>query len=473
MTASPNLRGYIFKCIVSDLKEANRKSKNHKLNRTIQGFLFSMVERNREGAVEGAGLKKSKAGPLQTTYSDREAMLAVKLCSELFKRGIWTDAKTVQIVSLACFHPNTKIASAALHFFLADEQDEAAEDSDEQAAELPDIKKMYHQSTINKTRRSTVKKEKQVIKESHKKRKRKEAKDAQSANFPALHLLLDPQDFAEKLYEALVRNDKAFNLDHKVLVMQLFGRVCGLHKTTVLAFYGYVVRYIAHHQQSVTAILVAVASSVHDLTPPDVLQPVVRKLADQFVHPGVSAEVIAAGINAIREVCRRQPLAMDKDLLEDLTAYKKSRDKGVMYASRSLLQLYRDVDPGLLKRRERVRFCSSSSSDTVLKACLQGKVASTTGKDRQVAAFGQRQDGVTGIEGLEVRPFSAEKDAIIERNEHSFWRPTRLIELHKAWMSKTKRLSGRLGQKPAKLTTKVLPMAAGLTWSRTTSRTFT
>jgi protein SDA1 len=356
MTASPNLRSYIFKCIMSDVKEANRKSKNHKLNRTIQGFLFSMVERDQGGSVEGTGLKKSKVGPGKATNSDREAMLAVRLCSELFRKGIWTDAKTVQIVSLACFHPNTKISSAALHFFLATEED-AMVDSDEEDADLPDIKKMYHQSTINKTRRSTKKKEKAIVKGSNKKRKRQEAKAAQHANFSALHLLLDPQDFAEKLHALLLKNDKAFNLEHKVLIMQLFGRVVGLHNLTVLGFYPYVTRYIAHHQKSVTAILVALASSVHDLTPPDVLTPVVRKLADQFVHPGVSAEVIAAGINAIREICRRQPLAMERDLLEDLTEYKKSRDKGVMYASRSLLQLYRDIDPGLLKRRERVRSC--------------------------------------------------------------------------------------------------------------------
>ena len=45
---------------------------------------------------------------------------------------------------------------------------------------------------------------------------------------------------------------------------------------------------------------------------------------------------------------------MEQDLLGDLVEYKKSRDKGVMVASRSLLQLYRDVNPGMLKKRDRV-----------------------------------------------------------------------------------------------------------------------
>lgn len=103
-----------------------------------------------------------------------------------------------------------------------------------------------------------------------------------------------------------------------------------------------------------TIILVSLAQSVHDLTPPDVLVPVIQKLAKEFVHPGVGPEVIAAGINAIREVCRRQPWCMDEDLLGDLVEYRKSNDKGVVTAARGLLQLYRDVNPALLKRRERV-----------------------------------------------------------------------------------------------------------------------
>lgn len=101
-------------------------------------------------------------------------------------------------------------------------------------------------------------------------------------------------------------------------------------------------------------ILVSLAQSVHELTPPDVLTPVVRKLAQEFVHPGVGAEVISAGLNAIREVCRRQPWCMEEDLLGDLIEYRKSRDKGVVTAARGLLQLFREVNPGLLKKRERV-----------------------------------------------------------------------------------------------------------------------
>lgn len=136
--------------------------------------------------------------------------------------------------------------------------------------------------------------------------------------------------------------------------MQLLSRVMGGHKNCVLGFYTYIVKYLTYHQLRIPSILVALAQSVHEYTPPDALTPVVRKLAQEFVHPGVGSEVIAAGLNSIREVCRRQPWAMEEDLLGDLIEYRKSRDKAVTAAARGLLQLFREVNPGMLKKRERV-----------------------------------------------------------------------------------------------------------------------
>lgn len=195
-----------------------------------------------------------------------------------------------------------------------------------------------------------------------KQQKRKRKGEVTSANFPALQLLNDPQTFSEKLYEMLNRYDKRYSLDHKILIMQLLSRVMGAHKLHVLSFYTYIMKYLTYHQLRIPSILVALAQSAHEFTPPDALLPCVRKIAQEFVHPGVGSEVVAAGINAIREICRRQPWAMEEDLLGDLVEYRKSRDKAVTAAARGLLQLFRDVNPGMLKRRERVSLLWSSTS---------------------------------------------------------------------------------------------------------------
>ena len=62
-------------------------------------------------------------------------------------------------------------------------------------------------------------------------------------------------------------------------------------------------------------------------------------------------------LNTIREVCVRCPLAMNFDLLQDLTGYKNYRDKGVRMAARSLIQLFRTLNPHMLHRKDRVGIC--------------------------------------------------------------------------------------------------------------------
>lgn len=53
------------------------------------------------------------------------------VCTNLFL--IRNDAKTVSIVALGCFHPNSKVQNASLHFFLGSEEEED-EESDEEAS---------------------------------------------------------------------------------------------------------------------------------------------------------------------------------------------------------------------------------------------------------------------------------------------------------------------------------------------------
>ncbi|KIR41567.1 protein SDA1 [Cryptococcus deuterogattii 99/473] len=315
-----------------------------------------------------------------------EAMWAVMMVKELWRKGVWTDAKTVSIVSLAAFHPNTKVQSAALHFFLGSENEDEddSDDEDEVGEARRDVRKMEHRMEVSRGKRKKEKQVKQLKKEASKKRKKRAEGAGATPNFPALELLHDPQTFGEKLYDNLHKHDKIYSLEHKILIMQLLSRVMGVHKLCVLGFYSYIIKYLTYHQLQVTLILVSLAQSVHDLTPPDVLTPVIRKLAQEFVHPGVGAEVIAAGLNAIREVCRRQPWCMEEDLLSDLIEYRKSKDKGVVTASRGLLQLFREVNPGMLKRRER------------------GKAASMGLIGSQVLAYGHSADAAEGIEGLEL-----------------------------------------------------------------------
>jgi protein SDA1 len=58
-------------------------------------------------------------------------------------------------------------------------------------------------------------------------------------------------------------------------------------------------------------------------------------------------------LNTIREICAKSYLAMDEDLLHDLSKYKSYRDKSVSASARSLIQLFREKNPQILERKDR------------------------------------------------------------------------------------------------------------------------
>jgi protein SDA1 len=105
---------------------------------------------------------------------------------------------------------------------------------------------------------------------------------------------------------------------------------------------------------------------------------------NEFVSEGSASEVAAAGLNAIREICLRQPLAMSETLLGDLIQYQRSKDKGIVMAAKGLQSLYREVHPDLLQKKYR------------------GKTATMglrSGEIKQMK-FGEEEEG--GIEGIEL-----------------------------------------------------------------------
>ena len=330
-TPSKNLRTLLFQKILSDLRTSNANATNHRLNRTIQSVLFTLVSSDPESA---------------------KGLWAVKITRELWKRQIWSDSKAVEIMKEASLADNEKVVVGAVYFFLGgDKEREELEDesSDEEAV---DIGRLKHQMGINKKSTKKARAVDHAIATIKKKERKK--KQPHPLNFSAFHLLHDPQGFAEALFSKHLQKTKSkLHLEQKLLVLQLVSRLVGLHKLTILSIYSYFLKYLTPRQPSVTSFLASLAQASHSLVPPDVLEPLIQKIANEFVSEAAAAEVASAGLNAIREICARQPLAMNDTLLQDLVMYKKSKDKGVMMAAKGLMGLYREVGADMLKKRDR------------------------------------------------------------------------------------------------------------------------
>jgi len=168
------------------------------------------------------------------------------------------------------------------------------------------------------------------------------------------------------------------------LVLQLVTRLVGLHKLTILSLYSWFARFLTPKQANVTSFLASLAQAIHNFVPPDAIEPLVVKIANEFVSEASASEVAAAGINAIREIAIRQPLCMTETLLQDLVLYQKSKDKGVVMAAKGLQSLYREVYPELLQKK------------------FRGKEATMGLRSGEVKQwkFGEEEAG--GIEGIEL-----------------------------------------------------------------------
>eukprot|EP00124_Ichthyophonus_hoferi_P000268 Ihof_evm24s9 gene=Ihof_evmTU24s9 len=331
-----NLRTHI----ISDIRRLNAKAKNNSLNKTLQNFMFVMVSDDNPTA----------------------AHLSVRVLVDLYRKGAWKEDRTANVIATACFSPHTKVMVAAIQFFLGvDEEDDIDTDEEEQMMNKPTLKDLTaHMLISGKKKKSQHKLERARL--SQKKFERKEKKQV-VANFSALQLINDPQGLAERLFSKLKQSTERFEV--RLMMMNLISRLVGVHELVLLNFYPFLQKYLQPKQKEVTSILTYLAQACHSLVPPEALEPVVMAVCNNFITERCSTDVMSVGLNTVRIICTRCPLAMNATLLQDLSQYKTyKKDKGVMMAAKSLIQLFRTENPELLARKDRGKEASENKDFT-------------------------------------------------------------------------------------------------------------
>ncbi|KAG5513156.1 hypothetical protein PMAC_001525 [Pneumocystis sp. 'macacae'] len=305
----------IFKAILSEIKKANLKSYDNKINKMGKAILFEMIQKSKE--------EDSSLG-----------IWAVRLCQKLWKLRLWNDTFTVEIMKEAVLHSNIEVIIGGVHFFLSiDSFSFDNSDDDIENNHQKDISALNHKLSINK---KSKKREREILKAINIKKKKNQKKETEFHNFSAIQLLQDPQGFAEN-----------------------------------------------PNQKDVTQFIECAVHACHDLVPPDDIEPIIEKIANEFINDAVASEVISVGLNGIRSICSKQPLAIKKELLQNLSEYKRSKYKNVMIAARSLIGLYREIAPDFLKKKDR------------------GKLSSVSINKKQSLKFGEELDVQKDIKGTE------------------------------------------------------------------------
>lgn len=347
-----NLRAQLHTYIVTDVKNLNAKSKNNKVNKVLQNFMYTMLKDSNETAA-----KKS-----------------LEVMIELYRKGIWNDTKTVNVIAEACFSPTPKLVAPALHFFLGTNDDtdiDSEDEAEDPNSVLESVRHGMHVGGKKKSSKNAVKKALANMK----KKERSKVKES-TATFTALQLINDPQGFSDRLFSRLraTTSNNAFKFEMRLLLMNVLTRIIGVHKLMVLGLYDFMIVYLKSQQREVTSILAYAAQASHNLVPPEYISPMVQAIADNFVWNNVSSEVVTAGLNGLREICSRCPLAMSETLLQSLLDdYKNYREKGPMMAARGLLALYREINPEMLRKRDRGKNATMALKDGKVKGVKYGQ----------------------------------------------------------------------------------------------------
>ncbi|XP_027099623.2 uncharacterized protein [Coffea arabica] len=384
------LRTLAFSHIIHNIRRMNQKHKNDPKNRGLQNILFSMLQQEDE------------------TKAKRSL---ITLC-DLHRRKVWFDDRTANAICTACFHTSPRIMIATLSFLLDYEKiedDDNSDDSgseDEQATQQPQIVlskevvyKAKHKGTSSSKKKKQAKLQRAI--RSMKKQQRMSSEKNNSSYYSPLNHLKDAQGFAEKLFSRLQTTNERFEV--KMMMLKVIARTVGLHRLILLNLYPYFQKYVQSHQRDVTSLLAAAVQACHDMVPPDAVEPLFKQIVNQFVHDRSRSEAISVGLNVVREICLRMPLLMTEDLLQDLVLYRKSHEKAVSSAARSLLTLFREVCPSLLVKKDRGRPADPKARP---KAYGEVKVASNVPgfellKDDNTESEADTDDGYTSSSDID------------------------------------------------------------------------
>ena len=214
----------------------NSHHKNNKINQQIRAFISGYIPK----------------------HTDKTAQKSLKLMIQLYKKNIWTDNRSVNIIAEACFAPSSRLRQMACHFLMETTMPlDELPDSEDEAVNPSQIKAKKGINRQTKARENKIEKDKRKAA----RRLRKREIESRNVNFMPIDLIYNPQVFVEKLFN--IMNSRGEKYAHKLVYMSLIGRVIWRHKLILLPFYRGLIKFLDPKQTDVNQVLTALAQSIH------------------------------------------------------------------------------------------------------------------------------------------------------------------------------------------------------------------
>ena len=110
----------------------------------------------------------------------------------------------------------------------------------------------------------------------------------------------------------------------QILILQVVGRLVGVHKLVLCGLYPILQRYCGSpHQREAATFLAVSIQATHDLIPPEVISPLLRAILNNFVYDKATPLAMALGLKTATSIINRCPLVATQALVQDIAAYAK------------------------------------------------------------------------------------------------------------------------------------------------------
>ena len=321
------LRLQAFNFLIKDIKKINKHTQNYAINKQLQGFIYEMIEDSNVTAA-----KKS-----------------IHVLMTLYKKRIWTDARTVNVIANSCLLKEGKLVKIGCTFLLKADENELYSDSSSEEEEEPEKVIIGARKTKGKIHR----KDREATQFKKKLRRKERKTQSKEPSFLTIDQLNDPQGFVEKIMFNLKKVFSKGKHELQCIMLQVVARIVGRHKLMLMELYSFLQKFITPKSRKVTQMLIICAEATHELVPPNEIQPVIKKILDNFLSEHCSEEFIVLGINCMKEICKRQARVMTKELLEHISTFKNYKNKSVVSACSSLINLFKEIRPSLLRNKLR------------------------------------------------------------------------------------------------------------------------
>ncbi|KAL7671957.1 hypothetical protein ACOME3_006858 [Neoechinorhynchus agilis] len=394
------LRKAIQGFVIGDVAALNQKHRNKTLNNQLQRLVGNFLNSDE--------------------YPQKVNSAALEILISLYKKQVWSDEHTLNIIASQCLSSLTKISVKAVQFMLGNlgKDNEYSKDSDEEEDDDLNVKNILLGHRVGKKTKGRRKKKEKLMQTLKRKRDRLK-KDKFDIN--KLYQIRDPQGFTERLYKALVNSRECYQV--KLLFQELISKLISIHQLIIISFYPFLERYLFPKQEDVTRIIMFSAEATHHLVPPDVVSQLITTIANNFVSDRNSVQAMTVGLNAIREICERCPHGITEVIAEDVLQYIGYKDRSVSIAAKSLVNTLKTVNPSTVPKKYRSRPTEKNQYKKKVVFGDVGVVDIVPGAEALVTALNTEDDERDDL--LDVS--SNDDEVVIETDEDVHSKAKRLL----------------------------------------------